>query len=124
MATVTCVNSPMNGARRECGEFGVWGEAALPCQCPADGEWSAQLAGIHEIICENGAKITRECQVDGSWLPPNGSWLPPNGSCRDNSCPADGVFPAGREVSHVFDGLIPATSFLHDQVPHSRSGQC
>ena len=86
VATVTCVNSPMNGARRECGEFGVWGEAALPCQCPADGEWSAQLAGIHEIICENGAKITRECQVDGSWLPPNGS-------CRDNSCPADSVFP-------------------------------
>ena len=47
--------------------------------------------------------------------------------CRGNNtcfCSADGVFPAGREVSHVFDGLIPATSFLHDRVPHSRSGQC
>ena len=85
-AVLTCVDSPITKVRRPCGEYGVWGDAQLPCICPNDGEWSEGIAGIHEIVCSNGVKITRECDVDGSWLPASGS-------CLDNSCPADGKFP-------------------------------
>ena len=67
------------------------------------------------VDCDVGSRSkTASCDLFGEWKNMNSTCF----------CPADGVFPAGREVSHVLGGLLPATSLLHGRVPPSRSGQC
>ena len=86
VASLNCATSWLTTATRECGPYGVWGDAELPCMCPADGEWPSSGTGLHSQVCESGSVIRRECMADGTWGPANGS-------CLDQSCPAEGVFP-------------------------------
>ena len=119
------------------------------CSCAAMDQWPAMEHGTNmTMLCVTGGIATAVCEMgvlrvnyeDCNCLDGSGNEVEVGDylnfpcmigfilkQCRGNNtcfCCADGVFPAGREVSHVFDGLIPATFFLHDRVPHRRSGQC